>query len=45
MATKGVALKPGRVSKEYINWVRVVCQHLPLERGMDEGMQVWRRLF
>lgn len=43
MATKGVVLKPGRVAKEYINRVRVVCQHLPVERGMVEGVQVWRR--
>lgn len=41
MATKGKTLKPGRVGKEYINRVRVVCQHLRLERGMVEGVQAW----
>ncbi len=43
MATKGIALKPGRVGKEYINRVRVVLRHLPLERGMVDGVQVWWR--
>lgn len=43
MATKGKALKPGRQSKDWITRVRVVCQRLPLERGMVEGLQVWRR--
>jgi len=43
MATKGKALKPGRVAKNYIRRVRVVCQHLPVERGMVNDVQVWRQ--
>lgn len=43
MATKGKALKPGRVGKDWITHVRAVCQHLPLERGLVEGVQVWRK--
>jgi hypothetical protein len=43
MATKGKALKPGRLSKEWINRVRHVLRKLPLDRTMVEGIQVWRK--
>lgn len=43
MATKGKALEPPRVAKQYIRRVRVVLNHLPLERGLVEGVQVWRQ--
>jgi hypothetical protein len=44
MATKGKALKPGRVSKEWINRVRKVCQRLPVEMvRADDGCAAWVR--
>lgn len=41
MAINGRQLEPPRVAKQYIRRVRGVLNHLLLERGMVEGMQVW----
>jgi hypothetical protein len=44
MATKGKALKPGRLAKEWINRVRKVCQRMPLETSRaDDGCAAWVR--
>lgn len=44
MATKGKTLKPGRLSKEWINRVRVVCRKAPaIEQTLADGLQAWRR--
>lgn len=44
MAFKGKTLKPGRLAKEWINRVRVVCRKLPgLDRTAVDGVQAWQR--
>ncbi len=44
MATKGKALEPGRLAKEWINRTRKVCQRLPsVEMVRQDGLQVWQR--
>lgn len=41
MATKGRTLEPGRLSKEWINRVRKVCQRLPVEAVTLDGVAAW----
>ena len=41
MATKGKAMKPGRLSKQWINRVRQVCQRLGVGMTRADGVQVW----
>jgi hypothetical protein len=44
MSTKGKVLKPGRLSKEWISRVRVVCNRLPgVELVTMDGCQAWER--
>jgi len=45
MATKGKTLEAGRLSKEWINRVRKVCQRIPsVEMERQDGLQMWRRV-
>jgi len=44
LATKGKALEPGRLGREWVKRVRVVCQKLPdVELAMVDGLQVWQQ--
>lgn len=44
ISTKGKTMVAGRISKEWINRVRKVCQRLPsVEMAMNGGLQVWQR--
>lgn len=39
---KGLAMRPGKQSKQWINRVRKICQKLPLEAVVaDDGCQAW----
>lgn len=45
MASKGKALTAGRLSKEWINRVRKICQRTPyVEMERQDGLQTWRRV-
>lgn len=45
MAAKGKTLEAGRLSKEWINRVRKVCQRIPsVEMERQDGLQMWRRV-
>ena len=43
IARKGLEMRPGAQSKQWINRVRKVCQKLPLEATVAGGSQAWRR--
>jgi hypothetical protein len=44
MAAKGKRLEAGRLSKEWINRVRKVCQRMPpVEMERRDGLQTWSR--
>lgn len=44
IARKGLEMRPGKQSKQWINRVRKICQKLPLEAVMaDDGCRAWLR--
>ena len=43
IARKGLTMRPGKQSKQWINRVRKICQKLPLEAVRADGCQAWRR--